>query len=475
MQIETLTTQDKVGALKKVFSEDIELFGKFFFPHHLRLQSPPFHREIYETIESGNPRIAIAAPRGHAKSTVVDLVYLCWAIVHKKARFVLLISDTYSQAVLFLEAVKAEFESNEELKAFYGTMVSGKWSEGEILVNGILIKSIGAGMKVRGLKHRESRPDLVICDDLENDEMVESKERREKLENWFNAALIPSMDKDGRLIVIGTILHYDGLLMKLLSPEYKNFYQKTYRAIENGKALWPEHLSLEELDKLKDEFLLRGQGYLFYREYQNDPVSGENRKFKLEKFKYITKEIDEELKRKSLNTYITIDRGYSVSKTADATGIVVVSVDKENKWYIQMAERFKGTESQLITKIFDLYSYWTPRKIGIEQKAFQYTLKPTMDDEMRKRNTFFTIEELKDLGRSKNVRIEGLAPRFETESIFMRKDQTDLTDELIRFPSAPHDDLIDALAYMLELAESSGERFGQASKPLKNYYPELGL
>ncbi len=475
MQIETLSTQDKVGALKKVFSEDIELFGKFFFPHHLRLDSPPFHREIYETIESGNPRIAIAAPRGHAKSTVVDLVYLCWAVVHKKAKFVLLISDTYSQAVLFLEAVKAEFENNDELKAFYGTMVSGKWSEGEILVNGILIKSIGAGMKVRGLKHRESRPDLVICDDLENDEMVESKERREKLENWFNAALAPSMDKDGRLIVIGTILHYDGLLNKLLSPEYKHFYQKIYRAVENNQALWPEHLNLQELENLKQEFLARGQGYLFYREYQNDPVSGENRKFKLEKFKYITKEMDEELKRKQLNTYITIDRGYSVAKTADATGIIVVSVDKENIWYVQMAERFKGNEQQLITKVFDLYSYWMPRKIGIEQKAFQYTLKPAMDDEMRKRNTFFTIEELRDLGRSKNVRIEGLSPRFETESVYLRREQTDLMDELIRFPSAPHDDLIDALAYMLELAESSGERFGPASKPLKPYYPELSL
>lgn len=475
MQLDTLSTQDKVGALKKVFSEDIELFGKFFFPHHLRLDSPPFHREIYETIESGNKRIIIAAPRGHAKSTVVDLVYLCWAVVHKKAKFVLLISDTYSQAALFLEAVKAEFESNDELKAFYGTLVSGKWSEGEILVNGILIKSIGAGMKVRGLKHRESRPDLVICDDLENDEMVESKERREKLENWFNAALLPSMDKDGRLIVIGTILHYDGLLNKLLSPEYKSYYQKIYRAIEDGKALWPEHLSVEELEKMKDEFLLRGQGYLFYREYQNDPVSGENRKFKLEKLQYITKEIDEELLRKQLTNYITIDRAYSISKTSDSTGIIVVSVDLENKWYIQMAQRFKGNEQQVIEKIFDLHSFFAPRKMGIEQKAFQYTLKPSMDVEMRKRNTFFTVEELKDAGRSKNARIEGLIPRFETNSIFIRRDQTDLIDELIRFPSAPHDDLIDALAYMLELAEPAGERFGGASKPIKPFYPELGL
>ena len=449
-----ITDEEKIASLKYVFERDIELFGKWFFPNHLRLETPKFHKELYQVLESPKKYIAWGAPRGHAKSTVIDLVYVAWAIVHKKARFILLVSDTYTQSGLFLETLKAEFEANEELRAFYGNKVSDKWSEDEIIAGDVMVKALGAGMKVRGLKYRETRPDLVICDDLENDEMVESKERREKLERWFNSALIPSMAKDGRVIVIGTIMHYDSLLSKMLHPDqYQEFYKKTYQAIVDGKALWPEHLNLFELEKIKQDFISKGQGYLFYREYMNDPISGEHRKFKLEKLRYITDET--ELDAKQLLNFITIDRAYSLERTADSTGIIVVSVDRENNWYVRMAERFKGTESEIIQKIFDLHSYFHPQKIGIEQKAFQYTLKPALDDEMRKRNMFFNVMELKDLGRKKTVRIEGLIPRFETGSIYLKQSQTDLIDELIKFPAAQHDDLIDALSYMLEITRTA--------------------
>jgi phage terminase large subunit-like protein len=436
--------------LKKVFSSDIEEFGKFFFKNHLKLDTPEFHKEIYRIFESDSLNIGIAAPRGHAKSTITDLVYLAWVIIHNKAKFALLVSDTYSQAVLFLDALKAEFEGNELLQQFYGKMVSGNWSEGEIVVNGIMIKALGAGMKVRGLKYHESRPDLVIVDDLENDELVESKERRHKLENWVNAALIPSMAKGGRIVFIGTILHYDSILAKIVSNDkYLEFKKKIYRAINIDKPLWPEHLNLLELEKIKQDYISKGQGYLFYREYQNEPVSDEYRKFKLEKFKYYE---DKDLIDKNLNTYITIDRAYSLDKSADFTGIVIISVDIQNNWYVRLAERFKGTEGMLIDKIFDLKAYFKPVKIGIEQKAFQYTIKPALDDEMRKRGIFFMVEELKDLGNSKNVRIEGLVPRFEIGTIFLKRDQTDLIDEFITFPASVFDDLMDALAYNLSFA-----------------------
>jgi hypothetical protein len=266
-----LTNEQKIAALKRVFSEDIALFGKFFFPHHLKLETPPFHQDIYREYESSDLRIAIAAPRGHAKSTLTDLAYLAWAIVHQKAKFVILVSDTYSQATLFLEALKAEMEENDKLKQFYGNLVTNHWAEDEIICNGIMIKCLGAGMKVRGLKFRESRPDLIIVDDLENDDLVSSKERRDKLERWFNGALIPSLSKDGRLVMIGTILHYDSLMSKVVDPtKYTEFHKKTYKAIDGGKALWPEHLDLKELEQIKRNYIEQGQGYLFYQEYQNE-------------------------------------------------------------------------------------------------------------------------------------------------------------------------------------------------------------
>jgi predicted phage terminase large subunit-like protein len=454
--------QTKKAVLLKIFAEDIELFGKFFFPHYLKNDIPEFHKEIYKVFEDkAVEKIAIGAPRAHAKSTLTDLVYLAWVVCNKKANFVLLISDTYSQSVLFLDALKGELESNEQLKAFYGKMTSPKWAEGEIVANDIMIKSLGAGMKVRGLKFRENRPDLIVCDDLENDESVENKDRREKFERWFTGALLPSMAKNGRVIVIGTILHFDSLLAKLLdTAQYIGWYKKTYRAINDWGALWPEHLDLDELEKIKQEYISQGQVFLFYQEYQNDPVSSEFQKFKLEKFKYYE---DKEILGRNFRTFITIDRSYSLEKTADFTAFVVVSVDRENRWYVRLAERVKGTEKELIEKIFDLHSYFTPELFGIEQKAYKYTIKPALDDEMRKRNVFFRCEELKDMGRSKNVRIEGLIPRFEAGSVYLKRDQTDMIDELIKFPKGIHDDLVDSLSYQLEI--SAGAAFkGQKSK-----------
>jgi phage terminase large subunit-like protein len=470
-----LNEETKKATLKRLFEEDIEEFGKFFFPHHLSLATPQFHREIYEVFESDLTRIGIGAPRGHAKSTITDLVYVAWEIVHKRRKFILQVSDTYSQAVMFLEALKSEFEGNELLRAYYGNLATEKWSEGEIIVNGIMVKALGAGMKVRGLKYKESRPDLIVVDDLENDELVESIERRDKLERWVNGALIPSMGKGGRIVFIGTILHYDSLLAKILDKErYIEFYKKTYRAITDDKALWPEHLNMEELEKIKQDYIAKGQGYLFYQEYQNDPVSGENRKFKLEKIKYYDASTEMGLQGKLINHYIAIDRAYSLDKVADFTGIVVIATDQENNWYVKLAERFKGTEKDLISKIFDLKHYFDPIMIGIEQKAFEFTIKPALDDEMRKRNDFIRVEELKDLGKNKNIRIEGLIPRFESGTVYLKRDQVNLLDELMQFPRGIHDDLIDALAYLLSLAQQAGKGMSaKAYTPLVHKYASV--
>lgn len=495
-----LSQEKKIQVLKRAFEDDIQAFGEFFFPHHLQLATPPFHQDLYRLYQQFIQFLGIAAPRGHAKSTITDLVYLAWAIVHNKIAvggpsldFGLLISDTYTQAELFLDTVKAEFESNERLRDFYGDMVTDTWSGGRIVVavernpdgtpkTVVMIKAVGAGMKVRGLKWRGSRPKLALIDDLENDELVESLERREKLERWFNKALLPSIAKDGRVIMIGTILHYDSLLNKVIGKDtYQQFTKRLYRAVNERGALWPEHLDLLELEQIKSDYMKNGMAYAFYQEYQNDPVSGENRKFKLEKINYYGENEERLLSSTPINTYITIDRAYSTQKTADFTGIIVVSVDMHNNWYVRMAERFKGTEDELVDKIFDLHGYWKPRKIGMEQKAFEYTFKATLEREMRTRNTFFLVEEMKDLGTNKNVRIEGLVPRFNTGSIYLLKNQTDLIDELITFPSGRYDDLIDALAYQLDMtkpADPKGQQQQSQSKARiygRNYRPTVTM
>lgn len=453
---------NKTELLKSILRNDIEAFGNYLFPHHLKKETPQFHREIYNKYQNfGIKRIGIGAPRSHAKSTITDLVFLAWCIAHKKAKFILLVSDTYSQAVLFLEALKAELEANEKLKFLYGNLTSNSWSEGEIITNGIMIKALGAGMKVRGLKFRESRPDLIVVDDLENDELVENKERREKLERWYNGALVPSMDKEGRLIIIGTILHYDSLLAKILDKDkYNEYDKKTYRAIMDEKPLWPEHLNLEELEKLKNEYINKGQASLFYSEYMNDPIDKESQEFKREYFLYRNQE---EVNKLQTNNFLTIDTAISQRDSADYTGFCDNSVDRENKWNLK-AWRKRITPLELIDTLFTLHKQRRYNQIGIEKTIYLQAVKPFLDDEMRKRNEFLPVVELQHNQQAKETRIRGLIPRYATKSVFHIEGQcADLEDEMITFPKGIHDDTLDATAYQLQIAIQT-----QVNKPTYN-------
>lgn len=250
----------------------------------------------------------------------------------------------------------------------------------------------------------------------------------------------------------------------LRADNYQEYKKFTYKEIMNGKPLWIEHQNEEQIDKKKREYIAKGLGYQYYREFMNDPVSDENQKFRPEMMKFF-KEVT--LEGKMLANTMALDRAYSTEKTADFTGITIVSVDRDNNWYVRLAERFKGDEKQLIDRIFELQAAFNVDKTGIEQKAFEYTLKGYIDDEMRRRNQFFKIEGLKDLGKSKTLRIEGLIPRYVSGSIYFKEDQLYLREELERFPRGEFDDLADSLAYQLVLAEIPRQTVSQARTDIK--------
>jgi len=81
---------------------------------------PKFHEEMWELCCSDNPKVALAAPREHAKSTAITLAYILTMMLTRKKSFCLLVSDTESQASGFLVSIKAELEGNEALRAKFG-------------------------------------------------------------------------------------------------------------------------------------------------------------------------------------------------------------------------------------------------------------------------------------------------------------------------------------------------------------------
>jgi len=205
-------------------------------------------------------------------------------------------------------------------------------------------------------------------------------------------------------------------------------------------------------------------------QYLNRPVDPETAAFKRKWFKYWDEDM---IKGRLLHNFVTIDPAIGLTRESDYTVILTVSVDIFNNWYIREIDRGRYNPRQLIERIFLADDKWKPLKIGLEQVAFQKTLQYTINDEMRRRNHFLPILELKPgTQKSKEDRIRGLQPRYETGTIYHNKfiENNDwLEEELTRFPKGKHDDIIDALSYMLQVAfppkRKKPIREGRKSRP----------
>src|SRR5207237_5234878 len=130
-------------------------------------------------------------------------------------RYIVLISDTQSQARLLLEAIKTELEDNVNLARDYPQAAGegSTWQQDRIqLRNGVVIEALGTGSKIRGRRNRSERPSLIIVDDPENDLHVTSPLQRERTWSWFNRAVVNAGTPQTNVLVLGTALHRDCLV-----------------------------------------------------------------------------------------------------------------------------------------------------------------------------------------------------------------------------------------------------------------------
>jgi len=419
--------------------EDFGFFCTYYLAEHFSLSPAPFHQEIYRLLMT-EKRVAAAAPREHAKSTVVNMGFVLYAICFRLKNFIIIVSDTDTQAKYFLWSIKTELEGNDRIRTDFGDLTTkDKWSEGDfITANNIRVLARGAGASMRGLRHGPHRPDLAIVDDLENDEAVNTPLQRKKTENWFKRVLLNCIGPEGQVFIIGTVLHYDSLLSKLLKDS--KWVRRKYRAIqEDGKPLWPERWPLERLLDKKDEI-----GSLnFAQEFLNEPLDEEGALFREE---WIIWRTLEELPADLLICGF-VDPSLGGSKTADYTAVLTVGRDPvEGHIYVLDAVLERLTPERLMDRVFDKYREFGHMSLGFETVAFQKVLKMWLDERSRREGIYVPVREVTQGGISKEARITRLSPLVENGTIRFVKGRTELlVEQIIRFPRADHDDGPDAL------------------------------
>jgi len=473
---------EKEERLKRV-KEDFWFFCSYYLPHYFAAPPAGYHKILVEIINQEKVTekevrelkrfipskyhnlirvteklegLVDVEPREHAKSTRMSLAYPLWRVLTGKSKFILLMSASQEMANLFLENLKAELEENERIIEDFGEQKGEKWKTDFItLKNGSAIVSKGAGSSMRGIRHRQFRPDLVIADDIMKDDLVNSPTQRDKLYRWFKRVVM-ALGKDAFIVVVNTIFHNDDLPSRLLREieggELANWLGLRFSAVlEDGSPLWPERWSLEELEKKKKAL---GSVH-FATEYLNEPISDEDAVFKEEWFIYYEpSEIAEKLSSGKLEIVMAVDPATG-KKTGDYSAIVVVGKDKETGiLYVLDAFGEKISDLKLIDKIIEKYLAFKPRRIIFEEVVFQEIYKNQVMREASKRGIHLPIKGVKPKV-SKEVRIQKLSPLIENGLLRFKKNQKLLIDQLIMFPKGDHDDLPDALEMAVSAFEKS--------------------
>lgn len=453
-------------------------WGMWYCPEHFRGPSPRFHLDILEAICESR-LIAIAAPRESAKSTIITFLYPAHAIAFKKKHLAIIVQSTYMKAVRSLETIKKEFRENPLLKSDFG-ITFRKDNEGDTIFrhpDGFETEVICAGREqiggLRGSKFGAYRPDLVLLDDVEDDEMVRNPERRVDLQRTFDDVItLLGKEDDAQIIAVGTILHDDSQLAKLIDTrqykEYRKFLYRGRNKMPDGtrRSLWAYKWTVEELDHMEKDNPVK-----FAKEIQNDPSTGLMQDIHYEDFRYwfiennqyiLTDEYGRIVSRGDLCTCkaaIACDLAWDDKRQDDYNAIIPGFLTPQSDILIDYYIFEKGVRPDKLEEI--IFTMEARLKmltgssipIGFEkaklEKVMQYLLKLAM----RKRNKALWFKPLIwDADKITRI-VTRLQPRYKQHMIYHRKGMGDLEAQLTRVRSAAHDDLADAAQGLVQLLE----------------------
>ena len=263
--------------IRKAAAKSLKGFCLTYLPHHFPLDPSDFFDDMCRALEDHVlKRVEMIGFRGCAKSTLASLALPLWAALEHPELypFIILLADTRGQASINAASVQYELRNNDLILRDYGHLKYKKIDDPRpeptlesdedwqamncVLDNGVRILSRSRGQKIRGLKHRQHRPKLVIGDDVEGLDWVRTQENRDKSDRWFRGDVLPSIDEDGRAVLIGNWLHTDGLMARLKNTgiftvlEFPLLREGDGTEVERctWKAKYPTQ---EALDRKRDE------------------------------------------------------------------------------------------------------------------------------------------------------------------------------------------------------------------------------
>jgi len=499
---ETKQLERKLISLRRKNYRDFSIFREWYFAHYHKTENAAFHGELAKLLgnisHERNSRLAIAAPRGYAKSTIITLEYVIYCMCYMREHFIMIISSTAPQAAEFLAEIKHELESNARLQKDFPELCEMdvkpeplRWTQHEIITkNNIKLSALGVGQNIRGRRHNEHRPSLIILDDIEGNDPVQSDDSRYKLKDWLEKAVLKAGSNKTNFIYTGTIHHYGSLLAQYTDKkESPGWQSRIYRSVikwseaaqewqrwsaiyrsqstyegqtgkdgalayfnankeqmlDNTEVLWSQHKSYYDLMLMREDNEIS-----FDSEMQNEPVNPRDCCFNVADFHYWddTHKTASELIRTLKNPifYMACDPSLGKDKNRGDYSAIIIGVKSydDNTLYVIDSDISRRQPDDLINALLAHAKSWSVNFLGIESNLFQDVLVDTLEEKAGKQNIQMSIDRMENTG-NKLTRVQLLQPFLKNGKIQLCRDQKTLIEQLKLFPKGQHDDGPDAL------------------------------
>lgn len=450
----------------EVTSNSHEWFFSTYFSNYLTCKSAKLHKDLFSLSEDQNiPLAVIVAFRGSGKSTIMTLSYPIWAALGKmQKRFVLIASQTQYQAKVHLTNIKRELESNDLLANDLGPFVEQReeWGSTSLYISkyNARITAISTEQSVRGIRHGAYRPDLIICDDVEDMTSVKTREGRNKTFDWFTGEIIPAGDTHTKRIVVGNLLHEDSLLMRLKDRLETNEIDGIFREwpiVKDGLNAWPgKYPDKQSLNTLRRTI---GNKIAWEREYMLRIIPDEDQIIDYRWIQFYDELPAKTEKNEYINSFVSVDLAISQKATADFTAIVIIHVfgfKMENrKYYIDkkfVNKRISHLQTletvDSIYRSLETVEEHEPRAL-IEEVAYQTAVVEQLKD-----------REIKAIGikihSDKRARLQLASSIFEQGMVYFPKTKEcdPIIQQLVGFGVEKYDDLADAVSMGLNYIQT---------------------
>ncbi len=437
-------------------------FFHFYLAPYVQYPTAQFQNEMFDITENedlGN--FYVVAFRGSSKSTILNTSYSIWAILGKQQKkFVLILSKTQTQAKQHMMNLRNELENNELLKNDLGPFreMSEEWGSYTLVFSKLnaRITVASSEQSIRGLRHNQHRPDLVIGDDVEDIDSVKTREGRNKTHDWWTSEVIPIGQRNTRFILIGNLLHEDSLLMRIkenIESGKMDGIFKAYPLVQDGVILWPgKYPNMEEIEKEKRQ---SDNEFAWLREYMLKIVPNEEQAIHREWIHYYN-----EVPTWETDAYGSVDNGIcigvdlaiSLKDTADYTAMVpahIIGDGNNARIYILpgiINRRITFPETIELCKV--IYKKYTDERrptFIIEDAAYQRALPQQLEAE-----GIYNVKTLRPGNQDKRTRLVLTAHMIKNGKIlFPKQDAEELINQIVHFGVEKHDDLADAFSTLV--------------------------